>query len=415
MKITYSIRTATRGLLAHKSRTALTILGIVIGITAIILIASIGKAAQNLILGQLQTLGTNVIVVVPGKEPKGPTDPAITASMLSDSIKTRELKAIQNKSNVPKLSKVMPVVFGTESVSYGGETFRPMILGASELITDIFNLTPESGTFFTDEDITSKSRVAVIGVDVKKELFGQSNAIGEKIRIKNQNLKIIGVLPPKGQVLFFNFDKTIIMPYSSAQQYVFGIKHFNRLIIQAETEHDVPQTVRDVEDTLRALHNITDPEEDDFFVATQEGLSEMLATVTGTLTLFLVSVAAIALIVGGIGIMNIMLVSATERRKEIGLRKALGATKKHILIQFLIESITLTGIGGIIGIAFGTLLAFASSIALTFFMGIPWSFSFPLGAAAIGFLVSVLVGLIFGIYPARKASLKSPIEAMMYE
>jgi len=415
MKFTYSVKTAIKRLIDHKSRSALTILGIVIGIAAIMLIAAIGQGAQNLIIGQIQSLGSNIIIVVPGKEPSGPTDPAITESFFSDSLKMRELEALKNKSNVPRASEIMPVVFGSESASYQGETFRPLVLGASTLIAEFFDLVPQEGVFYSEDDVLSAANVVVIGSEVKKELFGESNAIGEKIKVKDRNLRVVGVLPPKGQILFFNFDKTIVTPYTTAQQYLFGIKHFNRIIIQAETEADISQTARDVELTLRELHNITDPDNDDFFVTTQEGIADILKTVTGTVTLFLSSVAAIALIVGGIGIMNIMLVSVTERTREIGLRKAVGATKKAILLQFLLESTTITAIGGIIGVFLGTILSLGASLALTLIMDVPWSFSFPFSAAIIGLAVSTLVGLIFGIYPARKASLKSPIEALSYE
>jgi putative ABC transport system permease protein len=415
MRLTQSIKTAAVGLLAHKSRTALTILGIVIGISAIMLIASVGGAAENLILGQIESLGTNIVAVVPGKEPTGPTDPAVTESLFSDSLKQRDLDALNDKSNVPHAADIMPVVFGVESVSYEGETFRPLILGSSGLVADFFDLETEEGLFFAEEDIQSRAGVAVIGSEVKKELFGESSPIGEKIRVNDRNLRVVGTLPPKGQVLFFNFDETIIIPYTTAQQYVFGIKHFNRIIIQAESEQYVEKTAIDAELTLRELHNITDPDDDDFFVETQEGLSDTLGAVTSAITLFLGAVAAIALVVGGIGIMNIMLVSITERTREIGLRKAIGATNRNILMQFLSEAVLLTTIGGAIGILIGTLLSVATSIILTFVMKTPWPFSFPLSAAILGLTVSVLVGLIFGIYPARKASLKNPIEALSYE
>lgn len=415
MRLTKSIKTATVGLLAHKSRSLLTILGIVIGISAIMLIASVGSGAQNLILGQIESLGSNTVVVIPGKEPTGPTDPSVAESFFSDSLKQRELDALRDKSNVPSAGEIMPIVFSVESVSYQGETFRPMILGTSELITDFFDLRPKEGVFFTEEDIQGRASVAIIGSEIKQELFGESNAIGEKIRVKDRNIRVVGVLPPKGQILFFNFDETMIMPYTTAQQYIFGIKHFNRIFIQAETENDVDKTALDAELTLRELHNIGDPDNDDFFVETQEGLSETLGAVTDAITLFLGSVAAIALIVGGVGIMNIMLVSVTERTREIGLRKALGATGKNILTQFLFESVMLTTIGGIVGVVLGTFLSLVVSLVLTFVMDTPWPFSFPLIAAVAGLLVSAFVGLLFGIYPARKASLNSPIEALSYE
>ncbi len=415
MKITYSIKTALTGILVHKSRSVLTILGIVIGITAIMLISAIGKGAQGLILGQIQGLGSNIVAVVPGKEPKGPTDPSATESLFSDSLKERELDALANKSNVQNVSDIIPINFGVETALYEGETFRPMILGTSELIADLFKLYPEEGSFFTEEDVQGMTGAAVIGSRVREELFGLSDPIGEKIRVKDRNLRVVGVLPPKGQILFINFDQAVIIPYTTAQQYIFGVKYFNRLIIQAETEKNIQQVARDTETTLRELHNITDPENDDFFVTTQEEISQTLETVTGTITLFLSAVAAIALIVGGIGIMNIMLVSVTERTREIGLRKSIGATNKAILVQFLMESVTITAIGGIIGVVLGTMLSVVAAIVLTVVMDISWIFTFPLSAAIIGILVSAGIGLVFGIYPASQAAKKSPIEALSYE
>lgn len=415
MRATYVFKTAFAGLKAHKSRTVLTILGIVIGIAAIILVSSIGAGAEKLILSQVESLGARTIAIVPGREPTGPADPSFVEVLYSDSLKDRELKALADKANVPKASDIIPVVFSIKSASYQGETFRPMVMGASELITEIFDIRAEQGRFFTDDDVKSRSPVAVIGTKVKAELFGESDAVGEKIKIADTNFKIIGVLPPKGQVLFFNFDEMVLIPYTTAQAYVFGIKHFNRLIVQAETKEDVPRTVRDIEITLRELHGITDEKNDDFFVSSQTEAAETLESITGVLTLFLALIAAISLVVGGVGIMNIMLVSVTERTREIGLRKAVGATGKNILYQFLLESMALTATGGVIGITLGTALSLVLAAGLTYFMEMSWAFAFPIGAAGIGMLVATAIGLLFGLYPAWRASQKSPLEALRYE
>jgi len=414
MKLKETFLTATRGLQTHRMRSGLTILGIVIGITAIILVTSIGRGVQDIVISQVASLGSRTIAVVPGKEPTGPADPSVIESFFGDSLKARELEALKKKSNVPHAEEIMPAVFGIETISYQGETFRPMILGSTELVSDIFDIQPESGVFITQDDILSRSEVAVIGIDVKEELFGESNAIGEKIRVKGRNLRVIGVLPPKGQVIFFNFDEIVITPYTTAQHYIFGIKHFNRIIIQVDNEANVPATVHDIELTLRELHNITDPENDDFFVGTQAEIADTLEAVTGALTAFLGAVAAISLLVGGIGIMNIMLVSVAERKKEIGIRKAVGATRKNILLQFLFESAILTGTGGALGIFFGAVLSFGISVALTQFLEIQWSFILPLSSAAFGITVSVAIGIIFGLYPAWRASKQNPIETLYH-
>ncbi len=407
-----SLKTALRGLSAQKSRSLLTILGIIIGITAVILIMSLGSGAQALILSQIQGLGSNTVVVFPGREPTGPSD---FAQLFSDSLKERDFLALKKKGAVPTLKAIMPLVFGADAAVYAGETYRLTIYGGTKLFQEIFDLRVESGSFFEENDVKGANSVVVIGAKVKKELFGDREAIGEKIKIKNRNYVVVGVLPATGQLSFFNFDDAVLVPYSVAQRYILGIKYFHRLLIEADAQENIKRTVADVEGVLRSMHGITDPKKDDFHVDTQADLAETLKTVTDVLTIFLSAVAAISLVVGGIGIMNIMLVSVTERTREIGLRKALGATDQNILWQFLLEAVILTASGGVVGIALGLLFSFSASVVLTRAVGIDWVYTFPVTAVLLGLGVATAVGLIFGLYPARKASLKSPIEALRYE
>ncbi|HEY4528022.1 MAG TPA: ABC transporter permease, partial [Candidatus Paceibacterota bacterium] len=369
MKFSHAVKTAIAGLASHKSRSVLTILGIVIGVAAVILVVSLGKGAQNLILGQIQGLGSKTIAVLPGREPKGPSDIAQT---FSDSLKEKDLEALRRKDNVPTLEKIMPVVFGGASASYGDETYRLTILGVSGLVGEIFDLRPQTGVFLTEDDVKNRAAAVVIGAKVKDELFGESAALGERIKIKGRNFRVVGVLPKKGQVSFFNFDEMALVPYTTAQQYIFGIKYFHRFIIQPSSEEEIGRTVQDVKITLRNSHGISSPDKDDFFVETQADLAARLGTITSVLTLFLAAIAAISLLVGGVGIMNIMLVSVTERTREIGLRKAVGATNRDILNQFLLEAIILTLIGGIVGVFAGAILSFLSSLALSNFAGLNW-------------------------------------------
>ena len=412
MNILYSFKTAAGGLSRNKSRSVLTLLGIVIGIASIITIMSIGEGAKNLILGQIQGLGSKTIAIIPGREPNGPSD---VAQLLSDSLKEKDLTALKRKENAPTLSEIMPVVFGGETAAYGSETFRLNLFGASELISEIFDLYPEEGNFFGEDEIKSRADVVVIGAKVKDELFGESRALGEKIKIKGKDFRVSGILPKKGQVSFFNFDEMAIAPFTTVQTYILGIKYFHRFIVEADSEANVQRTVNDLEATLRVSHGLEGEEKDDFFIQTQADLAERLGTITSILTILLTSVAGISLLVGGIGIMNIMLVSVTERTREIGLRKAIGATNKNILTQFLLEAVMLTIGGGIVGIILGLSLSFAVSVILGQYLSIDWGFTIPLGAIALGIGLSAFVGIVFGTYPARKASLKSPIEALRYE
>jgi putative ABC transport system permease protein len=414
MRINYSFKTAVVGLKTHKSRSALTILGIVIGITAIILMMSIGRGAENLILNEISGLGAETVVIRPGQEPSGPSD--IGQTIFADSLKNRDLDALRRKGNAPHIIDIMPALLVPGSVSYEGETFRPDIFGGSaEFFSKAFNVFPDRGTLFTEADIRQRASVTVIGSKVKKELFGESDAIGESITIKDRKFRVVGVLESKGQVAFINFDDAVLIPYTTAQTYILGIDYFHEIIVKTEGPEFVDRTVRDIEATLRESHGIDDPEKDDFFVVTQQGVVDQISTIIGALTAFLSSVVAIALVVGGIGVMNIMLVSVTERTREIGLRKALGATERDIMTQFLLEAVILTALGGIMGIILGGLLALGAAFVLSNVLELNWVFTFPISAALLGLGVSAAVGLIFGIYPARQASKKSPIEALRYE
>ena len=412
MHIKYTIKTAFRGLATNKTRSFLTLLGIVIGITAIILIMSLGQGAQNLILSQVQSMGPKVIAIAPGRQPQGITDMLAT---FTDSLKEKDIEELKKKNNVPHLADIMPIVFGSQTAVFENNAYRPTILGVTGLFTKIYNIYPSEGRIFTDEEVKGYADVAIIGSKVKDQLFGNDDALGQKIKIKGKSFKIIGIFPKTGQVSFLNFDDIAVIPYTTAQQYIFGIKYFNRIVIEADSEENVNRTVDDIKITLRNDHNITDPTKDDFFVETQAEALKMVSTITDIFTLFLAAIAAISLFVGGIGIMNIMLVSVTERTREIGLRKALGATSKNIMTQFLLEAIMLTVSGGVIGISLGIIFSFVTSLILGNYLGLNWQFVFPFQAMFLGLGVSTLIGLVFGIYPARKASLKSPIEALRYE
>jgi putative ABC transport system permease protein len=413
MKTNDTIKMAALGLTLHKSRSALTILGIVIGITSIILVMSLGQSAQQLIIGEIQGLGSANVYVIPGREPSG-FDGGLS-TILTDSIKQRDIDDLSKKNNVPDAITVNPVVFWPVAVNYNSEVYNSTLIGSTEGIADFFDVKLAKGSMYTYDDIVQRSDVAVIGTKVAEKLFGLSDPIGEKIKIKSKSLRVIGVFAPKGQSPFVNFDEAVIAPYTTAQQYILGIKHFQRVTIQASSPDTINNVISDVKAVLRANHNITDPEKDDFFIQTQDDLVKTIGTITTVLTVLLTSVAAISLIVGGVGIMNIMFVSVTERTREIGLRKAVGATDKDILLQFLAEAVMLTFSGGVVGIILGTLLNVTAVAIVNRALGINFPFIFSYMGAFLGVTVSSLIGLTFGIFPARSAAKKSPIEALRYE
>jgi putative ABC transport system permease protein len=412
MKLSYTIKTAFSGIRANTSRSLLTILGIVIGITSIMLVMSVGKGGEELILNQVRGLGSRTIIIEPGKQPNGPSD---YAELFTDSLKDREVEALSNPSNVQGVNIVTPNVNGGATVSSNQETIRGNVIGTDAGLAVIFDMSAKEGNMLTSEDVRGRGAVAVLGSKAAEKLFDESSALGEKIKIKNKTFRVVGVLAPKGNAAAFNIDDLVIIPYTTAQEYIFGLDHYNSIMVQTKTEAGVERASRDISATLRELHSITDPKNDDFHVVTQADAMERVSLITSILTALLTSVAAISLVVGGIGIMNIMLVSVTERTREIGLRKAIGATEKDILRQFLLEAVFLTGVGGLLGILLGAILSLLVAFVLGSVLKLDWVYVFPLSAVVLGLSVSSAIGLIFGLYPARQAARKNPIESLRYE
>ncbi|MGM0628854.1 MAG: ABC transporter permease [Patescibacteria group bacterium] len=412
MKLKFLIISALSNVAAHKARSFLTVLGIMIGVSAIIAVVSIGEGATDLVMGEIDQLGANTIVAAPGNMESGFMDYFFVEMLDMD-----DLNALEKQANVPDLKAIAPAVVAPGKVSYMGESYSgAMTIGSkADFFTDTYNMLLDSGVNFTSTDIDNRERVAVIGSKVKEELFGQDDPLGERITIGESRFRVIGVYRSRGNVGPTNMDEVIIIPYTAAQTYITGSNEFQEVYIKIKNSEDLDRAVVDVTATLRESRGIRPGESDNFSVMTQEGIQKMIGDVMNILNAFLVFVVSISLLVGGIGIMNIMLVTVTERTREIGLRKALGATHKAILEQFLWEAIILTVLGGVAGIIFGVLVSFGASLVLSEVLAFSWPFSFPYQAAILGVGISALVGLVFGLYPANQAADKDPIEALQYE
>lgn len=414
MKFRDSIKTAVSGLRHAKVRSLLTMLGIVIGIASVILLMSIGTSAQKLILDQVQGIGSNLIFIVPGatKGSRFASPPSVQGVIIKTLVKA-DAEALKRE---PTIEKVAPEVRGQAKIVYGNNDTTITFEGTTEDFFDIRKFNLERGRRFTNTDVDSLNRVAVLGSEIARTLFGDVDPVGKTVRVRDATFRVAGVLEAKGLGPFgIDQDNLVLIPLSVAQKQLLGIDFYNVISVQASDAYNVEFTKQRVTSVLRQNHRITDPDKDDFTIRTQEDALSLLGNITSIMTVFLTSIAFISLIVGGIGIMNIMLVSVVERTKEIGLRKAVGATNRDILEQFLWEAVMLTFIGGMAGILIGSLFVVVAYFALVHLLPTGWAFALPPSAIGLAAFVSTTIGIIFGIYPARKASLKNPIDALRYE
>ena len=405
MEIFATIRVALRAILRNKLRSVLTVLGVVIGVCAVITMVNIGSGAQVAIEKAISGLGTNMIIIFPGSMTKGGMRTGFgTVTTLVDS----DAQAIIDEC--PAVQLVTPVVSTAAQAVYQNQNWGTSIMGTNPDFQLIKNWALVRGAFFTQQDVKAATKVCVLGKTVAEKLFGVQNPVGQIIRVKRIPFRVIGVLTEKGQTTFGqDQDDTIIIPYTTAQKRLMGITYLSMIMASAVSNELIPHAQDQIRTLLRQRHAIPEGEDDDFTVRNLADLTETFNTITGILTLLLGSIASISLVVGGIGIMNIMLVSVTERTREIGIRMSVGARPVDILTQFLLEAVLLSLIGGAAGIILGVgLTAVIARVA-------EWPTPISLVAILVSSLFAASVGIFFGLYPAIKASRMNPIEALRYE
>jgi len=400
----------------NKIRSFLTMLGIIIGVMAVIVVMSVGAGAQSLILNQVKSLGSDLVGILPGaSDEKGP--PASALGIVITSLKSEDIdKIVNNNGEYPQIVAGTGYVKGSDTITWSGNgnEVDTSFTGVNASLIDVENAKVAAGRFFTEEEDKTMARVAVLGSDTARDLFGEDDPINKDIKIKKTTFNIIGVMARRGTSGFQNQDNQVFVPLKTAQKLLLGIDY----ISFARLKVDAPENVNDAMDytrmVLRERHKIDKPADEDFNVRSMAQGVEAITKITDALKFFLVAVAAIALIVGGIGIMNIMLAAVQERTREIGLRKAVGAKNRHIVQQFLVETVMITFIGGAIGIGLGILISFiVAKVAQA--LGYNWDFVISIGSILLGCVVSIGVGLLFGITPARRAAQLDPIEALRYE
>ncbi len=407
MDTTELIREAVTTLSHNKMRTGLAILGIIIGIGSVIALISLGQGTQKSVENQIQSLGANLLTVIPGGSMSGGVRSAagsVTTLTLEDA------KAIETNPQITTVNLVSPEYSDRSQIIAGRNNTNTSTIGVYPEYADVHKLSIASGVFISERDVTAIAKVAVLGPQTAEDLFGEGvDPVGQTIRVGNQTLRIIGLTVSKGGTGFNSPDDAIYVPLTTAMKQLFGSSNLTSIGVEATSQEVMTQAQNEIGYLLLDRHHKTDPQDRDFSIFSQSDILNTASQVTGTFTMLLGGIAAISLLVGGIGIMNIMLVTVTERTREIGLRKALGAKKKIIVTQFLIEAILLTVIGGFVGM----LLGICISYILSNLMSLPFTITLTSILLAIG--VSGGIGILFGWYPAQKAANLQPIEALRYE
>jgi len=402
MNFLETFKVALEAILSNKMRSGLTMLGVIIGVLAVILLVSIGEGARVYITKELTGLGTNLLIITPGKtSTSGGFHPPSAGTVRK--LTYDDAQAIRRRAWL--LTDAVPIVLGTGRIKFRNLGRDTMVIGTTPEFQRVRNLFIGIGSYVSQSDVDTKAKVVVLGTKVKEELFGDQNALGQVVMLSDARYRVVGVMQKKGTSLGWDVDDVIFIPVTSGQD-LFGTDSLFEILASTPRAEDVERAIAQIKDILIRRH----AHKEDFTIQTQGAMLSTMDTILGVLTAVLGGIAGISLLVGGIGIMNIMLVSVRERTREIGIRKAIGARNSDIMAQFLIEAITLSGVGGVIGIILGVGIALLIPLFVTV---LPTSVS--LWSIAMAFSFSMAVGVFFGVYPARKASLQDPITALRYE
>lgn len=408
MRLSHILGLSWQAIFSHKRRSFFTMLGLMIGVAAVILVMAIGAGAEHLITAQIRARGTDMIAVLAGaSDEKGP--PAQAFGIIVTTLTADDGEALIDPNKVAHAASVAAYISGNDVLRWKNVEENVTYTGATPSYEQIEGVTIADGRFFTEEEDKARANVVVLGAAIANDIFGNQPPVGESVRLKRELFRVIGVLAPQGATIFENPDTATLIPLKTAQDKLLGVKHVSFLRLIVDDEKNISQTVAEVKQTLIERHG-----DEDFSVRNVADVLQILTTVTGAIRFFLAAIAAISLIVGGIGIMNVMLMSVKEKTKEVGLRKALGATNRDILLQFLFETVYIALIGGSVGIIAGTIIAFVISVIVKH-MGYDYAFIISPATVILGLFISALIGIIFGTVPARRAARLDPIEALRYE
>ena len=409
------VKISFKNLMAAKFRSFLTMLGIIIGVASVIIIFAVGQSAQELILDQIRGVGSNLIGVLPGaSDEKGP--PASAMGIVVTTLKYDDLLELKKPKNVTGVEAAAGYLMGTATLKSNEEETGVSFTGTTADYLEVESTEVEKGRFISEDEEINLSRVAVLGASLSKDIFGEVEPLGKKIKIKDYDFTVIGVLEERTSAGFgvSSQDETVFVPLFTAQKLLLGINHLGYIRLKVDSEENIAIAKADVANVLRNQHDIDDPEDDDFSVRDWASAIEIISTVTDAMRYFLLAVGTISLIVGGVGVMNVMLIAVNQRINEVGLRKAVGAKNSDVMVQFLIESATISFVGGVWGIIFGIAVSYLASVIINS-LGYDWKFIISPISILVAVSVSVLIGIFFGLYPARKASKISPMEALRYE